>query len=149
MCHAARRHGAGKGSLAVKPRNLTTFLWDPELKEVVRKWDKDIKGPFGFDLRSFEQDYRSTPDDLRLQARFDFTVLKEPKSKHHDGHGSYRLCQVHLEPNGHYRMIMLRSDELDAIRYIWAFKKTRWEEKRQIDHAIQRASRIWRILWRE
>jgi hypothetical protein len=118
MSLLTRWHGAGKGSRAVRLRTRTTFLWDKELKDVVRGWDKDSKGPFGYDIGSFERDYRGTTDDLKLQPRFDFTVLKEPKSKHRDRHGSYRLCQVHLEPHGQYRMIMLRSDELDAIWYV-------------------------------
>lgn len=132
----------------MKPRNQITLLMEPGVKAIVRAWDRDIRFAFGFDGNRFQDNYRETKDDLHLDPRFDFTVLKEDKARHQDRYGSYRLCQVHLEPKGQYRLVMLRSDQLDDLWGIWAFKKTRMSEQKEITTAIKRAEVFWRGYWR-
>lgn len=113
-----------------------------------------MKWPFGYDVAAFERDYYRTANDLQLQDRFDFTVLKEKGARHHDEKGSYHLCQIHVEPNSQYRMEFLRSDQLPdiglpSIWYVWAFKKSAWGEPQEIARAIKRAEELWYQHWKD
>jgi hypothetical protein len=136
-----------EGDRTVKPRDQITLQLESGLKAIIRAWDNDTKSAFGFDINQFLRNYRETSDDLRLESRFDFTVLKEDKARHHDRYGSYRLFQVHLEPKGQYRLVIVRSDQLDDLWGIWAFKKTRMSEKKEITAAIKQAEVFWRRHW--
>ncbi len=125
-------------------RAQAVFGWEPRLKKVVRGFGSKVSGPVGYDIASFERHYKRSSMDGDLLKRFDFTILKDARTS--DAYGTYHLCQIHVEPNGQYRAIMLRSSDLPIVWWIWVFKKEQRNERREIEHAKLRAREWWQEL---
>jgi len=111
-----------------------------EAVEDIGKRDPRAKAAITADVISFERSYRASSPGGPLPERFHFKSLAVRA-------GLYRVNQIYVG-TGAYRVVLLFIQAGTRAYLIDAFKKTKKENRNEVNTAIDRASAAWEALVR-
>jgi len=116
------------------PRSQAKFLWERRLNKAIKDFGPDAAGLVASEIASFEGAYKASVVNEDIPRRFQLKPLK-------GGRAPYKLWQIYAGAD--YRVIALFPKGRSDVHWIYAFKKTKDNNRGEIELAERRAKDWW------
>ena len=117
-------------------RSIAIFYRIASFENALQEFDTTVDAQIEAHIAYFEQAWRASNHDGDIPSGFCFEAYLQVQQ-------AYRLCQIRVGPGHGYRCVVMVLDRSSAAYWVYAFKKTRNRQPKDMARACEIAEKLW------